>query len=166
VLALEAAIRKVRAGAIPAEFCLNDLILSIPRLRPDPILVLVDAPDVALDLRARDLTGMSDTNPIPNTKLIPRYSETFDFPVAGAYSPTLVIHFTNYTSFQTPLPSPAQYTFSDIKVPVASFIDIQNAKNGRIQTALTYIIVLFVFLEGLSIMIDLTGKKKDDDSQL
>ncbi|MBI3859165.1 MAG: hypothetical protein HY296_02835 [Thaumarchaeota archaeon] len=78
--------------------------------------------------------------------------DTIVFPVAGEYSPTLSIFFENNTG--------VDHTYSEYKIPVASFVDIQNAKNARIQTALTYIIILFVFVEAFSTMIDLTKGKE------
>ncbi|MDG7012520.1 MAG: hypothetical protein JRN17_05470 [Nitrososphaerota archaeon] len=78
-----------------------------------------------------------------------------DFPVAGTYSPTLVV-ITADGTYPNATYKTTVYTYSDFKIPVASALDIQNAKNTRIETALSYIIVVFVFVEGFATVLDHT----------
>jgi hypothetical protein len=96
--------------------------------------------------------GRNTSIPYLASDLVSYNYDTFEFPVPGDYSPTLLLSFY-YPSNNT------QYTFDGIKVHVASSADIQNDKNAKIQTALTYVIVAFIFLEGFSIVMELTEEK-------
>lgn len=86
-------------------------------------------------------------------------NQSIYFPASGEYSPTVVLDFVNFTNPQRPSLGEAQYTYSNRVLPVASSLDIQNAKNAKIQTDLTYVIVAFVFLEGFDVILRLTEEK-------
>ena len=79
------------------------------------------------------------------------------FPVSGEYSPTVIITFYNNTK--------VLYTYNEYKISVASSIDVQNAKNARIQTLLTNIIILFAIIEAISITIEHTKEKETQSPQ-
>ncbi|MDG7016050.1 MAG: hypothetical protein JRM82_01595 [Nitrososphaerota archaeon] len=97
--------------------------------------------------------GSNNIGNLGTSKMAP-----FDFPVAGTYSPTVVVVTVDGT-YPNATSKSNVYTYSDFEVPVASALDIQNAKDARIEIALSVVIVIFVFLEGLSIVLEHT---KDD----
>ena len=96
-------------------------------------------------------------NGIGNLSAVKNF-QRFQFPIAGSYSPTVVVVTTNgtYPNLNT---KTNVYTFTDFKIPVASTLDIQNAKDARIEVALSVVIVIFVFLEGLNIVLEHTKEE-------
>jgi hypothetical protein len=87
-------------------------------------------------------------------------NQTVYFPASGQYSPTVILDFMNFTNPQKPSLGESQYTYTDRILPVASSLDVQNAKNSKIQTVLTWAILAFAYLEGVSITVELTKEKK------
>ena len=81
-----------------------------------------------------------------------RKENEFYFPVAGDYSPTILIWFYNDTTIQ--------YTYNDIKVHVASATEVQSQKLDRINTAITITLFALALVEGISVVNDLTKRKE------
>lgn len=82
--------------------------------------------------------------------LVPTEEETFYFPVAGDYSPTIEILFGNNTA-------PIQYTYSDIKVHVLSAGDIRIVHFENINVALTIALLAFAYIEAAKVIDDYAG---------
>jgi hypothetical protein len=70
--------------------------------------------------------------------------DTFYFPVAGDYSPTMQIDFYNGTS--------VLQTYGDIKVHVLSASEIQQQKVNKTASALTWALVGFAYIEGVLVL--------------
>ncbi len=87
-------------------------------------------------------------------------NQTVYFPASGQYYPTVILDFMNFTNPQQPSLGESQYSYTDRILPVASSLDIQNAKNSKIQTVLTWAILAFAYLEGTSIALELTKEKE------
>jgi len=121
---------------------------SLPwQLKKKPTLSNVQQWPTGIVLQ-RNLTNTSDMNLLPNANNTEIY-----FPAAGDYSPTVLISFNRE--------KPIEYTYDAIKIHVASSSDIQNAKLIRINTLLSYALVVFAVIESISIMRDFTeGKTK------
>lgn len=94
----------------------------------------------------RDWKNQNDPN------LVAYYNNTeIYFPVAGDYSPTVLIIFK--------LQPPIGYTYDDIKIHVASSFDIANAKAAKVNNLLTFALVVFAIIESVSITCYLTEDK-------
>ena len=94
----------------------------------------------------RDMTDLSNQNLLPYVN-----KQDIFFPAAGDYSPTVLVIFQH--------DKPIEYTYDAIKIHVASSSDIQNARFTRVNTALTYALVLFAVIESIAIMRDFTEDK-------
>jgi hypothetical protein len=78
---------------------------------------------------------------------------SFKWLVSGDYSPVMVIEFNNGST--------VEWRYDEIKVHVASPIEIQSLKTGSIELALTYALLGFAFLEGFAIIRDFVA---DDEN--
>jgi hypothetical protein len=78
----------------------------------------------------------------------------FYFSVAGDYSPTLMIWFYNDTT--------VQYTYNDIKLHVASATEVQSLKMENINVVIAVALLVFAFVEGISVVNELTKNNSHD----
>jgi hypothetical protein len=83
----------------------------------------------------------------PNVLHPTENATTFKWLTSGDYSPSIFIYFLNNTS--------QDYTYSEIKVHVASPIEIKSFTNSNVEAALTYALVIVGGLEAFSIVHDL-----------
>lgn len=95
---------------------------------------------------------MAFTGPTREGTYVPMLKETtFKWVAPGDYSPRLFFQFLNHTK--------REYTYNEIKIHVASFVELQGLKVSKIELALTYSLLAFGVLEGFSIVDDFVSKK-------
>lgn len=82
-----------------------------------------------------------------------RELEEFNFPVAGDYSPSIIIALENKTILF--------HTYDSIKVHVASHTELQSQRLDRINGLVTLALFAFTFFEIYQIIIALTKRKSN-----
>jgi len=95
---------------------------------------------------------MAFTGPTGEGTYTPMVKEiTFKWVAPGDYSPRLFLQFLNQTK--------REYTYDEIKIHVASFVELQGLKVSKIELALTYSLLALGVLEGFSIVHDFVSEK-------
>jgi len=82
-----------------------------------------------------------------------REAEEFNFPVAGDYSPSIIIALENKTMLF--------HTYDSIKVHVASDTELQSQRLDRINGLVSLALFALAFVETFHLILVLTGRKKD-----
>ena len=101
------------------------------------------------------LNSSSGHNVIANTS----FNGDFVFTVSGDYSPDVRVMFPEMNR------PPIEYSYSQIKVHVASASEIQAETNGSINNGLTYALIFFAFLGATEIIYTIYNDDKREKSE-